>query len=166
MSLAADLLEQASHLADRETARPKQASLRRAISAAYYALFHLLSSEAASIAAPASPINLRAQVQRALIHEEMKNACAGIRSGNPNLIFLQLAGRPSENLTRVATAFVELQDARYEADYNVIASFTRIEVKLLLLQCQTAFTAWQVVRGTDEANVFLAALLSQKRWNR
>ena len=42
MPLHGDLLEQAEHLARREKQRPKQASLRRAISTAYYALFHLL----------------------------------------------------------------------------------------------------------------------------
>jgi len=42
MSLAADLLEQAAHLASRERGRPRQVSLRRAISTAYYSLFHLV----------------------------------------------------------------------------------------------------------------------------
>ena len=41
MSFPNDLLEQARHLANREPKRPKQASLRRAVSTAYYALFHL-----------------------------------------------------------------------------------------------------------------------------
>lgn len=164
MSLAADLLEQASHLADREIARPRQASLRRAISAAYYALFHLLGAEAASMAAPSSPYNLRAQVQRALTHKEMRTACAGISSGNPTPAFVQLAGRPSQNLTRVATAFVELQEERHKADYDVLAKFARTDVKLLVQQCHGAFAAWETIRGSDEANVFLAALLSQARW--
>ena len=42
MTLAADLLKQAERLAKLEPKRPKQASLRRSISAAYYSLFHLL----------------------------------------------------------------------------------------------------------------------------
>jgi len=46
MPFAEDLLEQAKHLANREPKRPEQASLRRAVSTAYYALFHLLVSEA------------------------------------------------------------------------------------------------------------------------
>ncbi len=46
MPLAQDLLEQARHLANREPKRPKQASLRRAVSRAYYALFHLLTAAA------------------------------------------------------------------------------------------------------------------------
>ena len=46
MNLAEDLLEQANHLARREKGKPKQASLRRAVSTAYYAAFHLLVAEA------------------------------------------------------------------------------------------------------------------------
>lgn len=45
MPLPDDLLEQARHLANGERRRPKQASLRRAVSTAYYALFHLLIQE-------------------------------------------------------------------------------------------------------------------------
>jgi len=45
MAYSDDLLEQAQHLAQREPKRPRQASLRRAVSSAYYALFHLLISE-------------------------------------------------------------------------------------------------------------------------
>lgn len=41
-----DLLHQADHLARWDRRRPKQASLRRAVSTAYYALFHLLISTA------------------------------------------------------------------------------------------------------------------------
>ena len=43
-----DLLEQAYDLAQKEPANPKQASLRRAVSTAYYSLFHLLIDEAVS----------------------------------------------------------------------------------------------------------------------
>jgi hypothetical protein len=42
MGIAEDLLRQADHLATYEGSNPSQASLRRAVSTAYYALFHLL----------------------------------------------------------------------------------------------------------------------------
>ena len=45
MAYPDDLLEQERHLAKREPKRPRQARLRRAISSAYYALFHLLIAE-------------------------------------------------------------------------------------------------------------------------
>jgi hypothetical protein len=42
-----DLIEHALFLATLNPGQPKQADLRRAVSAAYYALFHLLTTEAA-----------------------------------------------------------------------------------------------------------------------
>ena len=46
MSFADDLLEQSYHLLNKDGENPKEASLRRAVSTAYYALFHLLIDEA------------------------------------------------------------------------------------------------------------------------
>ncbi len=45
MGIAQDLLQQAGHLATYEE-NPTQASLRRAVLTAYYALFHLLVQDA------------------------------------------------------------------------------------------------------------------------
>jgi hypothetical protein len=59
MPLAHDLLEQARFLVGRERRKPKQASLRRAVSTAYYAAFHLLGTDAASQASPPNPVGLR-----------------------------------------------------------------------------------------------------------
>ncbi len=42
MSLSRDLLKQARILARKEPKKPLQASLRRSVSASYYAIFHLL----------------------------------------------------------------------------------------------------------------------------
>jgi hypothetical protein len=71
MPYPAHLLEQAKHLANREKKRPRQASLRRAVSTAYYALFQLLIHEAT--------LNWRRVDQRALLarffeHGKMKAA--------------------------------------------------------------------------------------------
>jgi hypothetical protein len=57
-----DLLDQALHLVHKERRNPKQASLRRAVSTAYYALFHLLMNEAV---ANWNRVNLRAALGRA-----------------------------------------------------------------------------------------------------
>jgi hypothetical protein len=71
MALSDDLLEQANHLANREPKRPRQASLRRAVSTAYYSLFHLLVSSA--ISQWKSP-QQRAQMARGFEHRAMKEA--------------------------------------------------------------------------------------------
>ena len=45
MAYADDLLKDARHLAKRGGGHPKQSSLRRAVSTAYYAAFHLLVAD-------------------------------------------------------------------------------------------------------------------------
>jgi len=71
MPFAEDLLEQAHHLVRRERTRPKQASLRRAVSTAYYALFHLLIREAARNWKRADQ---RRALARTFDHSRMKKA--------------------------------------------------------------------------------------------
>src|SRR5271169_1426186 len=70
MSFAQDLLEQADHLIDKDGANPKQASLRRAVSTAYYALFHLLIDEAVGNWAVERH---RSALGRTFEHKGMKN---------------------------------------------------------------------------------------------
>jgi hypothetical protein len=63
VTLPRDLLDQADLLASKERRRPKQVSLRRAISTAYYALFHLLIEDAANALSP--PCRRQLQLHRA-----------------------------------------------------------------------------------------------------
>src|SRR5947209_5185965 len=72
MAFADDLLEQAYHLANMDIGRPKQASLRRAVSTAYYALFHLLIDEAVG---NWSVIRQRSILARMFDHGKMKRIC-------------------------------------------------------------------------------------------
>ena len=73
MSLPRDLLAQARLLATKESSRPKQARLRRAVSAAYYALFHLLVSDAVRrLLAGSDREALRNCLSRAFDHAVMK----------------------------------------------------------------------------------------------
>lgn len=76
MSLASDLLDHADALVALDKTRPRQANLRRAVSAAYYALFHRLT-ERASVSLLGSaqvPLarKLRASMVRWYTHGKMK----------------------------------------------------------------------------------------------
>jgi hypothetical protein len=105
VSLHDDLLEQADHLARRDPKRPKQASLPRAISAAYYALFHLLVREAT--AALVSDPKLRQLVPRAFDHSEMKQACRPFAAGTlPDHLKPVTAAVVPDELKTVAEAFI------------------------------------------------------------
>ncbi len=68
-----ELLEQARHLANRRPRQPRQGDLRRAVSAAYYSLFHFLIDEACRYLLGSSPDDhtLRTILARAFLHAEM-----------------------------------------------------------------------------------------------
>ncbi|HEX3463319.1 MAG TPA: hypothetical protein VHS78_04585 [Candidatus Elarobacter sp.] len=165
MILHSDLLEQARHLAHREPKRPKQASLRRAVSGAYYALFHLLTAEGTKAI---RPVLIRNQVRRAYEHANMKNVCRswarGFKSGLPAQT-AGLANEPIEKeLTEVAKVFIVLQEARHAADYDFSQTLTRSDSSALVAYSEKAFRDWSAVRDTPNAAVFLAALLFEKQW--
>jgi len=165
MPLANDLLWQAEHLANIDAGRPKQANLRRAVSAAYYALFHLLIADCAQRVSPKLPRNLAPRIARAFAHSEMKQARRAISEGHKSAILedLQPAGFSPE-LRFVAAQFVRLQDERHRADYDLSMTYTRLQVLDVIHLAQNTFDAWAGLRSSEEANVFLAALLFANRW--
>ncbi len=165
MALHDDLLEQARHLASREPRRPRQASLRRAVSSAYYALFHLLAAEGARRFSPSRPPGLKTRVQRAFAHRSMQEVCRQFAAGSPSAATAQfLTGPLAPQLRQVAGAFAELQDARHEADYDLATAFARIDVLQKVDVAEQAFVAWRAVRSEPNTSVFLAAMLLQQQW--
>jgi len=99
LSLSSDLLVQARTLIAGEPKRPRQASLRRAVSAAYYSLFHMLAEDAAqAFFAGADAVELRMVVRRALQHATMKKVAQGIAARSPSALWKQLLASPSMHL--------------------------------------------------------------------
>src|SRR5689334_12165424 len=77
------LIDQAQALASQERGRPRQASLRRAVSAAYYAVFHWLvdASSAYLAGAGREERRLRHALARTFSHSEMVQACRSFQAG-------------------------------------------------------------------------------------
>jgi hypothetical protein len=142
-----DLLEQANHLAHRDRGRPKQASLRRAVSTAYYALFHLLVSEAVGYW---SLKGQRPALARAFDHGKMKHASHECNSADADL-------------QNVAGAFVELQQARHLADYDGGKTWTRIESVSRIDLAKEAFSSWGRVRNQRAAQDYLLSMLVSRK---
>ena len=169
MSLPQDLLEQARFLSQREAGRgrPRQASLRRAVSTAYYAVFHLLSADASSQASPVNPTGLRERVQRALAHDTMKQAANAFQSNNlPTQVATILGRAMHAQVISVARGFVRLQEQRHKADYDLSDQFDRSRVQGLVKVAEQVFIDWNVVRNTDDGRLFLASLMFWKLWSK
>jgi uncharacterized protein (UPF0332 family) len=158
--LVRDLLDQAQHLATRERKRPRQASLRRAVSAAYYALFHMLIRDAARFLVAGNTERrrtLRAKVERCFTHTAMGKAARIIVSGASHPWLDSITALPPA-LVDVAETFALLQEQRHEADYSR-RSFTRSEVLAITALARKAHSDWATVRGTPAAEVFQVLLL-------
>ncbi len=167
MSLHHDLLEQARHLANREPRRPRQASLRRSVSASYYALFHLLASDGAALMTRGAMPDLRAQVQRAFAHSEMKRICQFFALGGLPDPIRSLVVRPIEaEPVRVAQTFIRLQEQRHAADYDMQFRLDRAVADNLVDDVEAAFRDWCAVRASHNAGVFLTALALHRQWGR
>ena len=169
MAIPDDLLIQARHLANLEPRRPQQASLRRAVSTAYYALFQLLAAAGAESMTPSRPAKLIYQVRRAYTHADMKRVCARFLHGNvqnlPDEIKTMMTTPLQPEFGLVADAFVQLQEGRHAADYDFSETLTRAEVLSKIDLVDQAFCAWEKIKKTDNANVFLASLLLHRHWH-
>ena len=152
MTLAKDLLEQADHLARRERRRPKQASLRRAVSTAYYALFHLLIGEAVGNWKRADQ---RTDLARAFEHGRMKQASIQTVSER----FLGQSAQTVTDLKKVADAFIRLQQFRHKADYDNSFKLMRTDALSQIALASEAFASWNAVRNERIAQDYLLALL-------
>jgi hypothetical protein len=164
VTLHHDLLEQAGRLAVQEPKKPRQASLRRAASSAYYALFHMLLHEATQLLIPGRPATLRQRSSRAFTHGEMRSVCALF--AKPNGGVKDLTEAPLElELTEIAAAFVQRQEARRQADYDLVEVFNRFQLLEYVALARQAMSKWQAVKNSPNANVFLTALLLHNRWS-
>lgn len=161
-----DLLDQARQLAKREPRRPKQASLRRAISTAYYALFHLLINEAVCLLVKGRDRKiLRQTLSRAFTHAQMKKISQQFGNDSVSDKFLSALNglRLQAELISIAKTFFDLQQVRHEADYDLSQDFMRQDCLDHVGRVEKAFEDWSKVRGSLQSEVFLVAMLSEKQ---
>ena len=164
MALHDELLAQAIRLPINNR---NQAGLRRAVSAAYYALFHLLVSEAVERLSTDQSPALRALMRRAFGHAGMLEICRQVSAGGLSKelrpIFTTLI---EDDLVAVAKKFVGLQEARLTADYDLEKDLEMNTAKLAVISADQAFRHWTNIKHTPNATVFLTALLLGRHWKR
>lgn len=73
---------------------------------------------------------------------------------------------PSPDLQLAARALDALQEGRNEADYDLGQDFTRGRALDLVTLAEEAFAAWSRIRRSEEADLYLLALLIRRRLDR
>src|SRR5262249_10623957 len=159
--------EQAEKLLDVPAGgRPRQADIRRAISAAYYGIFHATLAAAADMYVGASK---RASVRYGLIyrsidHRRLREICEKVTKPQ-----LQSRYRPCvpasgfrKNIAAFATAVVELQQKRHAADYDPMKSMTRSDAMAAVATARAAFTYF-LAASDEDRDALLSLLLFEPR---
>ncbi|MEX2647574.1 MAG: hypothetical protein WD673_01015 [Alphaproteobacteria bacterium] len=144
----------ARRLARARPKKPRQADLKRAISTAYYALFHALAQNAADCLAGTGakrPAKAWSQAYRALEHGFAKSACEQARS----------LGFPP-TICSCADAFVTLQQARHDADYDPHYRVLRDEALAAIALAEQAIQDLKASARSDRLG-FAVQLLLKKR---
>jgi hypothetical protein len=159
------LVLQAEHLASKDPKRPYQANVRRSVSASYYALFHYLVFQATSLLAgkTAADDPFRLLLSRAFDHGEMARASKAFSSGwgalPPAIQPFLVARRVHPDVSAVAQAFLDLQDERHRADYDISALLLRQDAVAAVARARTAIQVWQGVAKEESARGYLTCLL-------
>ena len=176
-SLYDDLLETAERLLDRRAGKPGRlpaAQVRRSVSTTYYAIFHFLALEATRrIVGSEATLRSRRQIlARSLTHAGLRVALeklSGQFIDSSVEEFLRpsgIAGRvmPPAFAQIMARTFADAQTRRFDADYDLNATLSERDARLLLIRVRLAIRYWRVRNDPAERDFkhALAVLMLMK----
>ena len=147
-----DLIETARSLTEISPRRPSQANLRRAVSTAYYAMFHCLAGCAANLIIGRVRKPAWHQTYRALEHGKARNACEDRGA---------LAAFPPE-VRNFADMFVALQKARQQADYALDGRYDKLRVLAAIDMAEDTIVQFDQA-GVQHRRAFVAHVLFKRR---
>ena len=136
--------------------RPRQTELRRALSAAYHAMFHTLASFCANQLAGSTPVRRRSpawvQAYRALEHGRARDRLMN-SSG--------MSQFPDE-YRDFGQQFVNMQDVRHSADYDPTARFLRLHVNQVIEETSRKMDLFNTVPNAEKRAFALYVLLRSR----
>lgn len=156
--LSDDLIGTARLLVNSGSAgKPKQSDLRRAISTAYYAMFHTLAKCCAdllvgSTSSRRSPEAWR-QVYRSLDHSHAKECCS-----RP-----QMMSKFPTVIQDFANTFAGMQEKRHKADYDPNEKFFKSAVLIDINLTESHIDDFKKAPGNDRCAFAVYVLLKQRK---
>lgn len=161
------LFEQADKLVARPEGRLlRQVDLRRAISAAYYGVFHYVLTAAADGYAGIANRNSKnyALAYRSVDHRALRDLC--VLAKKPALSAKYQRYAPAKglgpNIQAFASAFLELQEKRHSADYDPLAQIKASDARLAIATARSAIGRFEKA-SPYRRKAFLSLLLFPPR---
>jgi|ERR1700728_152641 hypothetical protein len=159
-----ELLEVAERLLVRsegERGRLSRARVRRSISTAYYALFHFLLREIGRsvVGKEGKSLRRRRILARTISHKGVRTALDKVRGNTVDKTVADFLGAPGSASGTVATphfvaelakVFIDAQDKRHEADYNLNEWLAEADAKLLSNRVRASMAAWQAANAKHD----------------
>ena len=147
------LLEQADRLtAPPGGGAPRQADLRRAISSAYYGIFHAVLTEAADafVGRTQRHTPRYALVYRSIDHRSLRGVCEDVVKPTIPAKYLKYVPRGGfgRDLIILATAVTELQEKRHAADYDPLFRVRMSDAVLAVATARTALSRFRNAKPT------------------
>jgi uncharacterized protein (UPF0332 family) len=156
-----ELLQQADTLAGTGGAA-NQADLRRAVSAAYYAVFHFCLTAAADMVCGtgARSTDRYSLVYRSVDHSRLRSLCTSLKGTQPQVSMIPVGGYGQ--IADFARNASNLYETRCSADYDPSRTYSAAEVKVAISDARQAINWFQA--GTPEQQkAFLTLLLFKAR---
>jgi hypothetical protein len=160
------LFEQADRLISGRKGRPRQTDIRRAISSAYYGLFHAIITAAADqyVGGTNRHTSRYGLVYRSVNHEWLRDLCKEVQKPTVSDKFKPHV--PSNgfgaDIVAFATAVRELQQKRHTAYYDVMIRTNRSDAVLAIRTARAALMRFNNA-SKNRRVAFLSLLLSQPR---
>lgn len=156
-----ELIDTADILLASNGGNPTDSSIRRAMSAVYYGLFHYICAECADRLIGSSPECRRQrawfQVYRALDHKAAKRRCKTISKENHSLNF-------PDAIMELSGLLVSLQEKRHEADYNPKAEITALDAETYGAAVRSSISQFEKSK-IKHRRAFVSYLLVNHRQN-
>ena len=150
-----DMIQAARVLAESAPGDPMQARLRRAVSTAYYAVFHCLAATAADLFIGRTRTPAWHRVYRALEHGRARSACREAQT-TPNY---------PEEIRYFAKRFVALQKARQQADYALDTDdYRQSDVLVYIAAAELAIGQFEKAAIEAKRGFAAHALFRQRQW--
>lgn len=147
---------------------PNQSDLRRAVSSAYYALFHHLLRAASDQMVGSSPAQRRRPeyrlVYRSLQHTSMADVCEAVRRPTLSGRYQRARGLVDfgPDIKKCAATFADLQRVRHTADYDPGQRFTKAEAAAVVATSEFAISSFDAA-AEAERRVFIHLLTFKVR---
>jgi hypothetical protein len=160
------LLSQADRLIAPLAGAPRQADLRRAISGAYYALFHAVVTEVADEFVGRSQRHTPryALVYRSVDHRALRTVCEDVVKTTLPTKYTKYVSRHGfgPNINALATAVVDLQEKRHAADYDPLFRVNMSDARLAVATSRTALTRFKRITSAQR-KAFVSLLVFSPR---